>query len=350
MTTTTVSTDTLASPGAVWRKWLATLSLTLGFALEAGTASAEQSAPKPDWSLADMPSQSGRIFLVTGGTSGMGFEDAKALAAAGAEVVIAARNPQRGREAMARIKEEIRGAQVQFEEVDLADLASVKALGERLNAKLPRLDGLINNAAVMAPPERRTSADGHELQLATNYLGHFALTGHVLPLLRKSTAPRVVTLSSIAVLRGNLDFDDLQSERAYNPYASYAQSKLATLMFAFELQRRSERQGWGIQSIAAHPGVAVTELIARGPGLDSEFGRNWAKDRDEYHSAAQGALPTLYAATAGQAQGGAYYGPTGEDEKRGPLGLATVPAVAQDAEAAARLWTIAEQLTGVTYR
>ncbi len=350
MTTTTVSTDTLASPGAVWRKLLATLSLTLGLALEASNASAEQSAPRPDWSLADMPSQSGRIFLVTGGTSGMGFEDAKALAAAGAEVVIAARNPQRGREAMARIKEEIRGAQVQFEEVDLADLASVKALGERLNANLPRLDGLINNAAVMAPPERRTSADGHELQLATNYLGHFALTGHVLPLLRKSTAPRVVTLSSIAVLRGNIDFDDLQSERAYNPYASYAQSKLATLMFAFELQRRSEQQGWGIQSIAAHPGVAVTELIARGPGLDSEFGRNWAKNRDEYHSAAQGALPTLYAATAGQAQGGAYYGPTGEEEKRGPLGRATVPPVAQDTEAAARLWTIAEQLTGVNYR
>ena len=202
----------------------------------------------------------------------------------------------------------------------------------------------------MAPPERRTSADGHELQLATNYLGHFALTGHVLPLLRKSTAPRVVTLSSIAVLRGNIDFDDLQSERAYNPYVSYAQSKLATLMFAFELQRRSEQQGWGIQSIAAHPGVAVTELIARGPGLDSEFGRNWAKDRDEYHSAAQGALPTLYAATAHQARGGAYYGPTGEEEKRGPLGLATVPPVAQDIEAAARLWTIAEQLTGVNYR
>src|SRR5690606_4525640 len=135
-----------------------------------------------------------------------------------------------------------------------------------------------------------------------------------------------------------------------NPFAAYAQTKLATLMFAFELQRRSTLHGWGIQSMAAHPGVAVTELIARGPGLDSEFGRNWAKDREKYHSAAQGALPTLYAATAPEAQAGAYYGPVGEEEKRGPLGLATVPPAAQDADAAARLWTLAEQLTNLNFR
>ena len=187
------------------------------------------------------------------------------------------------------------------------------------------------------------------MQLATNYLGHFALTGLLLPSLRKSADPRVVTLASIAVNRGKIDFDDLQSENNYNPYAAYAQSKLACLMMAFELQRRSQANGWGIRSVAAHPGVAVTELVERGPGLDSEFAREWAKDREFYHSAAQAALSSLFAATAAEAEGGRYYGPTGEEEKRGPLGLAKVPQVAMDSEAAARLWALAERLTGVEY-
>ncbi|WP_202845450.1 SDR family oxidoreductase [Luteimonas saliphila] len=331
------------------RRRFTAAGLALGFLLEAGNAFA-QHPPKPDWTLADMPSQAGRIFLVTGGTSGMGFEDAKALGAAGARVVIAARNPQRGEEAVARIRREHPEAQVQFEAVDLSDLSSVRALGERLAATLPRLDGLINNAAIMAPPERGVSADGFESQLATNYIGHFALTAQVLPLLRRSESPRVVTLASIAVARGAIDFDDLQSTRRYDPYRAYAQSKLACLMFAFELQRRSDAAGWGIRSIAAHPGVAVTELVRRGPGLDSEFGREWASEREEYHSPAQGALPTLYAATAPEAQGGAYYGPIGEEEKRGPLGLATVPAAARDVEAAARLWAETERLAGLGFR
>lgn len=344
-------TEPLNSFRAACRNGLMALSLALGGLLEMGSAVAQPlTKPKPDWSLSDMPAQTDRIFLVTGGTSGMGFEDAKALAAAGAQVVIAARNPERGEEAIARIREEVPQARVQFEAVDLADLASVRALTERLSATLPRLDGLINNAAIMAPPQRSTSADGFEMQLATNYLGHFALTAQLMPLLRKSEAPRVVTLASIAVLRGSINFDDLQYEQAYNPYAAYAQSKLAGLMLAFELQRRSDAAGWGIQSIAAHPGVAVTELIKRGPGLDSEFGRQWAEERENFHSAAQGALPTLYAATAAEAQGGAYYGPIGDEEKRGPLGLATVPAAAQDTEAAARLWTLSEQLTGVRFQ
>jgi len=344
----TTSTEPLRGIGAACRSVAMALGLALGGLLEIGSAVA-QSLPKPDWNLADMPAQTGRIFLVTGGTSGMGYEDAKALAAAGAQVVIAARNPQRGEDAIARIKQEVPQAQVRFEALDLADLASVKALAERLDATLPRLDGLINNAAIMAPPQRGTSADGFELQLATNYLGHFALTAQLLPLLRKSDSPRVVTLASIAVARGSINFEDLQYEQAYNPYAAYAQSKLAGLMWAFELQRRSEAAGWGIQSIAAHPGVAVTELIKRGPGLDSAFGQQWAEDREQYHSAAQGALPTLYAATAPDAQPGAYYGPTGDEEKRGPLGLATVPPAAKDAQAAARLWTVTEQLTGVRF-
>lgn len=301
------------------------------------------------WQVTDMPSLLGKRMLVTGGTSGMGFEDALALSRAGAEVIIAARNPQRGAESIASLRAMVPDARVRFESLDLADLASVRALAQRLNAEGSALDVLINNAAIMAPPQRGVSRDGFELQMATNFFGHFALTGLLLPSLRKAPDARVVTLASIAVNRGRIDFDDLQAERAYNPYAVYAQSKLACLMMAFELQRRSASNGWGVRSVAAHPGVAVTELIARGPGLESDFGREWAEDRDVYHSAAQGALSSLFAATAAEAEGGCYYGPTGEEEKRGPLGLAKVPEAAMDAAAAERLWAIAEQLTGVTY-
>ncbi|TDK23768.1 SDR family NAD(P)-dependent oxidoreductase [Luteimonas aestuarii] len=331
--------------GAAWYQRLAAVCVAAAATFASGGALA-QSAPKPDWSLADMPSQADRIFVVTGGTSGMGFEDAKALSAAGARVIIAARNPERGAEAIASIRADDPDAQVQFEAVDLGDLASVRALAARLQAALPRIDGLINNAAIMAPPERGTSPDGLESQFAINYAGHFALTAELLPLLRKSDAPRVVTLSSVAAGRGRIDFEDLQSERAYDPYAAYAQSKLACLMFAMELQRRSDANGWGIRSVAAHPGIAVTELVARGPGLDSPQGQQWAANRDNFQTAAQGAIPTLFAATAPDAVGGAYYGPTGPQEISGPLGLATVPAAAQYPAASARLWSLTEQLTG----
>lgn len=326
------------------RLFLFTCAFTAGGALA-------QTPPKPDWGPADLPSQEGRIILVTGGTSGMGYEDARALAAANARVVIAARNATRGQETIERIRKETPGANVSFEALDLADLDSVRALRKRLEQNLPRLDVLINNAAIMAPPERGTSADGFELQLATNYIGHFALTAELLPLLRKSDSPRVVTLSSVAAHRGRINFDDLQSAQSYDPYGAYAQSKLACLMFAFELQRRSDAAGWGLQSMAAHPGIAVTELVARGPGLENEQGRRWAAMRDQgmLATAAEGALSTLYAATAAQAQGGVYYGPSGPNEIRGPLGLATVPPAAADAEDGARLWTVTEQLTGIRF-
>lgn len=306
-----------------------------------------QSAPKADWSLADMPSQNGRIFLVTGGTSGIGYESAKALAAAGAHVLIAARNPERGREAIASIRQATPQARVDFEVLDLADLASVRALSERLNATLPQLDGLINNAGIMEPPTRGVSADGFEMQFAVNYLGHFALTAQLLPLLRKAPSPRVVTLSSIAATRGNLHFADLQFEKAYDASAAYQQSKLACLMFALELQRRSVAAGWGIESIPSHPGVSRTDLLVRNEGMSGFVRRNFAF---LFQPSAQGALPTVYAATAPDARGGSYYGPTRLGETRGPVGLAAVPPAATDAAAIARLWTISEQLTGVTYR
>lgn len=329
-----------------WRNYLATFGLLLSSAC-ATDSSIAQSAPKPDWSLADMPSQRGRIFLVTGGTSGIGYESAKALAAAGAEVVIAARNPERGQEAITSIRQETPQAHVSFEVLDLADLASVRALSERLDATLPRLDGLINNAGIMEPPERGTSADGFEMQFAVNYLGHFALTAELLPLLQKADAPRVVTLSSIAADRGGaIHFSDLQFEQAYDPAAAYSQSKLACLMFALELQRRSDAAGWSLQSIASHPGVSRTDLLVHHGGVTGFVRRNLSF---LFQPAAQGALPTLYAATAHEVQGGSYYGPTGMMETRGPLGLAKVPAAATDAEAAARLWTVSEALSGTRF-
>jgi NAD(P)-dependent dehydrogenase (short-subunit alcohol dehydrogenase family) len=297
---------------------------------------------KPDWTLADMPSQKGRIFLITGGNSGIGYESAKALAAAGAEVVIASRNPEKGREAIAAIRRETPDARVRFEKLDLGDLASVRALGKRLKETLPHLDGLINNAAIMEPPTRGPSADGFETQFAVNYLGHFALTKELLPLLRKAPAPRVVTLSSIAAKLGSIHFDDLQFEKEYDPFAAYAQSKLACLMFAFELQRRSDAAGWGIRSVASHPGLSRTNLQSG----NNAFRRSL---RVLFQTAGQGAVPTLYAATSPEARGGGYYGPVGLMEARGPLGFAKVPAAAGDTEAAARLWTISEQLTGARF-
>lgn len=329
----------------ITRALIAGMALAAAFTAEA----ADRVSPDPDWTATDMPSQEGRIVLITGGTSGMGYEDALALSRAGAQVIIAARNTERGQQAVDRIQQQVPDANVTFERLDLANLASVHELATRLTSRLPRLDVLINNAAIMAPPERGSSADGFELQFATNYLGHFALTGLLMPLLGESDDARVVSLSSIAAARGQLNFDDLQAEQRYDPYATYAQSKLAMLMWAFELQRRSEASGWGISSIAAHPGVAVTELVERGPGLDSQFGATWAQDRDEYHSAAQGALSTLYAATSPDAAGGAYYGPTGDEEKRGPLGFARTPETAERRADAARLWSLSERLSGVTY-
>jgi NAD(P)-dependent dehydrogenase (short-subunit alcohol dehydrogenase family) len=317
--------------------------------LMGGVPTLSWAAVAPDWQASDMPSLAGKRMLVTGGTSGMGFEDALALSRAGAQVIIAARNPERGAESIERIRAEVPDARLRFERVDLADLASVRALAQRVNAEGGALDVLINNAAIMAPAQREVSRDGYELQLATNFLGHFALTGLLMPSLLRAAEARVVTLSSISALRGRVDFDDLQAERDYNPFAVYAQSKLACLMMAFELQRRSVANDWGVRSVAAHPGVAVTELVERGPGLESEFAREWAKDREAYHSAAQGALSSLFAATAAEAEGGRYYGPTGEEEKRGPLGLAKVPEAAMDADDAKRLWSVAERLTGVRY-
>lgn len=301
-----------------------------------------------NWTTKDIPSQRGRTIVVTG-TGGLGYQTALALAQAGGDVVIAGRNPNKGDEAVFSILQVCPSATVSFEPVDLADLASIAAFGRRLATRKGSVDILINNAGVMTPPERRTTADGFEMQFGVNYLGHFALTAHLLPLLRRAEDPRVVTLSSVAARSGSIDFEDLQAVSAYKPMPVYSQSKLACLMFALELQRRSWEEGWGVTSLAAHPGIARTELLHNAPGRYSPQGLVRTAGWFLFQPAARGALPTLYAATSPDAKGGAYYGPDRLWETRGHPAPARVPETALDVAVAERLWTISERLAGVNF-
>jgi NAD(P)-dependent dehydrogenase (short-subunit alcohol dehydrogenase family) len=299
----------------------------------------------PSWEVKDIPSQQGRSAVVTG-TGGIGYEDALALARAGGEVIIAGRNPPKGEQAVARIRKSMPDANVRFDMLDLASLQSVKDFGIRLRRQRTSLDLLINNAAVMAPPTRQVTSDGFELQFGTNYLGHFALTAELLPLLRNGEAPRVVNVSSVAARRGKINFDDLQSERDYEPMPAYGQSKLASLMFAFEFQRRSDAANWGITSVAAHPGVSRTELIPNGAGKTSLMGFVRTSLWFLFQPPAQGALATLFAATSPNAEAGGYYGPEKLGETRGWPTVARVPPQANDVAAASRLWDVSTDLTG----
>jgi NAD(P)-dependent dehydrogenase (short-subunit alcohol dehydrogenase family) len=297
------------------------------------------------WSIADIPDQSGRIAVVTG-PGGLGFETALALAGAGARVILAGRNPDKGAAAVAAIKVKAPRADVAFAPLDLASLASVRACAAGLLTDLPRLDLLINNAGVMAPPTRKETADGFELQFGVNYLGHFALAACLLPLLRKGDRPRAVSLSSVAHRTGAIRFPDLQWRYGYSAWGAYGQSKLAMLMFALELQRRSDAAGWGLTSLAAHPGFARTELIANGPApRGAVAGLNRLLQPMVSQSAAQGALPTLFAATAMQAVAGGYYGPDGLFELQGAPAPAKIAPKALRRDDAARLWQESERLT-----
>jgi len=300
------------------------------------------------WTASNIPQQRGRVAVVTG-TGGLGFEDALELSRAGAEVIIAGRNPAKGAEAVSRIHDRVPSANVRFEALDLASLLSVEAFSNRLRAQTDRLDLLINNAGVMVPPKRQETADGFELQLGTNYLGHFALTGRLMPLLRKSERARIVTLSSVAARQGRIDFDDLNATKRYRPMPVYSQSKLACLMFAIELHRRSVVQAWSVASLAAHPGISRTDLLHNAPGRRSPTGmiRSWLWFL--FQPASQGALPTLFAATMTPAKSGAYYGPDSLGETRGYPALAKVPKQALDKAAAARLWQLSEDITGVQF-
>lgn len=302
------------------------------------------------WTIRDIPPQHGRTALVTG-AGGLGFEDALELARAGAEVIVASRNPEKGAASVARIVEQVPAARIGFEQVDLADLASVESCAARLESRLAGLDILINNAGVMRPVRRMETADGFELQFGTNHLGHFALTGRLMPLLKRTPGARVVTLSSVAARRGAIDFDDLQTEgKPYESMPAYAQSKLACLMFALELQRRSEAGGWGVQSFGAHPGLSKTELLENAPGAGGRVPVVFRLFRAMMmQTPAQGALPTLFAATSPVAKPGGYYGPDGLSETRGHPAAARIPTPALDDAAAARLWEVSEALTGVRF-
>jgi NAD(P)-dependent dehydrogenase (short-subunit alcohol dehydrogenase family) len=301
-----------------------------------------------NWTQQNIPAQRGKTIVVTG-TGGLGYETALALAQAGGDVIIAGRNPEKGAEAVRRIKQSYSGAQVNFEAVDLGQLSSVASFAERLAGRRPRIDLLINNAGVMTPPARKTTSDRFELQFGTNFLGHFALTARLMPLLQKAAAPRVVTLSSIAARSGKIDFDDLQAEMNYQPMPVYSQSKLACLMFALELQRRSDASHWGIDSIAAHPGVSRTDLLHNAPGRRSVQGLVRTYLWFLFQPAARGALPTLFAATDSSARAGGYYGPRRLGETRGAPAEARLPDVAKNTSVARRLWDEAEAMTGVSF-
>ena len=296
------------------------------------------------WTTKDIPSQNGRTVMVTG-TGGIGFEDSLALARAGAQVIIAGRNHDRGNEAVSRISKLVPGATVSFEKVDLVSIRSVREFGARMRARIGGLDVLINNAAVMAPPERKITEDGFELQFHTNYLAPFLLTAELLPLLRARGNARVVSLSSIAAREGAIQFDDLQFEKNYHPMGAYSQSKLADLLFAFELQKKSLAEGWGLQSFAAHPGISRTDLIINGSGALSLSGLlRVVLGPILFQSAAQGALPTLFAATSQEAVPGTYYGPDKLAETRGFPKASVVPVRALDGETASKLWGVTEHL------
>jgi NAD(P)-dependent dehydrogenase (short-subunit alcohol dehydrogenase family) len=295
----------------------------------------------------EIPSQLGKTAVVTGSTGGLGYETVLALAKAGADIILTGRDDRKGQSALDKISREVIGARIRYEHLDLASLASIADFAQRMQVR-QSLDLLINNAGVMALPRRQTTADGLEMQFGTNYLGHFALTARLMPLLRRSSGPRVVSVSSLAHRTGSIDFGDLQGTRLYSPWKAYGQSKLACLMFALELQRRSDSAGWNLTSDAAHPGFSRTNLFASGPGGLLSVATDFAAPFFG-HSAADGARPILFAATSPQAKPGGYYGPGGFGELRGAPAPALIMPRARDAATAARLWDVSEKLTGTSF-
>ncbi|MCJ9705265.1 MULTISPECIES: SDR family oxidoreductase [unclassified Bradyrhizobium] len=303
-----------------------------------------------DWTMADIPSLAGKTAVVTGATGGLGYETAMALAGAGAIVILTGRSDAKGLRAIEGIGERFPNALIAYEHLDLASLASVADFAKRFAAGNEQVDLLVNNAGVMALPKRQQTEDGFEMQLGTNYLGHYALTAHLLPQLRRAKAPRVVNLSSLAHRSGAINFDDLQGKHAYRAWRAYSQSKLAMLMFSLELQRRSDAAGWGLMSLAAHPGFARTDLVANGLGANSLQWRVGRLLQPLFsQSAADGALPTLFAATSPTAEPGGYYGPNGFYEMKGAPAVAKIMPHAKALAAAAMLWDASATLTGVSF-
>ena len=299
------------------------------------------------WTAADIPDQAGRTAVVTGANSGLGRVAAQGLAAAGADVVLACRNTEKGEAAASSIRAAAPTATVTVEALDLASLASVRDFAERFAAGRDGLDLLINNAGVMAPPRRET-ADGFESQFGTNHLGHFALTGLLLGRMQGREDARVVTVSSTAHKMGKIAFDDLQRQRRYFRWTAYGQSKLANVLFARELDKRLRAAGSTVKSLAAHPGYSATNLqSASPPFLDRAV--MVVTNRLLAQSAEMGALPELYAATRPNLDGGLFIGPDGFEEQRGYPKVVSPVRAGRDEATAARLWEVSEELTGVSY-
>jgi len=292
------------------------------------------------WTLNQMPDQTGRVVVVTGANTGIGFETAAALVAKNAQVVLACRNQQKAEDALNRIRERTPDAELRFIPFDLASLNSIRGFGETFRSDFDRLDLLINNAGVMVPPLGHTE-DGFELQFGCNHLGHFALTGRLVDLLQATPHARVVTVSSLTHRMGAMDFDNLNAEKGYKKMSAYGQSKLANLLFTFELQRRLENAGSDVVATAAHPGWTGTDL-QRHTSLIEFFG-------SLAQGPARGALSTLRAAVDPQAKGGDYFGPRGLFELRGlPKKVGTTRAAKNELDAR-RLWHLSEELTGVSF-
>jgi NAD(P)-dependent dehydrogenase (short-subunit alcohol dehydrogenase family) len=299
-----------------------------------------------EWTASDVPDQSGRVAIVTGANSGIGYETAAVLAARGARVVLAVRDLDRGNEAAARITSTAPTADITVQGLDLTSLANIRSAADALRAAHPRIDLLINNAGVMTTPKSKTK-DGFELQFGTNHLGHFALTGLLLDHLLAAEGSRVVSVSSNGHRSGTINFEDLQSERKYSRMGAYGQSKLANLLFTYELDRKLKQKGAGTIATAAHPGGSNTNLTQNLPGpirrpLDLVWGL-------AAQSAAMGALPTLRAATDPAVEGGEYFGPSGFAQLRGYPKLVGSNAKSHDQETQRRLWDVSEELTGVRY-
>ena len=303
------------------------------------------------WTTSDMPDLSGRTIVVTGANSGLGYEGSLAFAGKGAHVVMACRTAEKGASARAKIVAAHPGAQVEVMALDLASLASIRRFAEELSARVQRIDVLCNNAGVMALPRRET-ADGFEMQIGTNHFGHFALTGLVLPKLLATPGARIVTQSSGAHRGGRMSFDDLHGRKSYRKWITYSQTKLANLLFMFELDRRLRAKGANAISVACHPGYSATELQGAGPRMEgSSFMERIMELGNQLlaQDAATGALPMLYAATSGDVKGGDYWGPDGLGEMWGGPKRVTTTKRAQSVEDARRLWTVSEEATGVRY-
>lgn len=297
---------------------------------------------KDKWNSNDVPDQNGRVAVVTGASSGIGYETARVLAEKNAKVIIAVRNLYKGEKAAEKIKTRHEKADLVIMELDLANLKSVKQFAESFKKEYEQLDLLINNAGVMIPPYSKTT-DGFELQFGTNHLGHFALTGLLLDLLKKTAGSRIVNVSSMAHTQGNINFDDLNwGKRTYAPWNAYGDSKIANLYFTYELNRKMDSADKTPLVVAAHPGVTATDL-QRHSGLVSFLSNLFAQKIE------MGALPTLYAAVAPDVKSGDYFGPSGFKEIRGYPKKVESNALSHDTTIANKLWDISEKLTGIPY-